>query len=94
MLWNNSLVIFYSAMLGGLIGSFISFIAMKGNQKQNMQMLELYWNEDIKNINLKIDNFINESTAREKELCRELSTKSGGKHVNNASCFSHGKPLY
>jgi hypothetical protein len=92
MLWDNALTMFYAGMVGGLLGAFLSFSAMKGNRKQDMQMLELYWNEDIRKLNLRMDSMTNECIARNVSLYQELSQKSGDNSVGKGSCFSHGKP--
>lgn len=89
---DNTLTMFLAAIFGGFVGAFFSYIAIKNNQKQNIQMMEIYWNDDIRRINLKIDHLTKECVARNKSLYQELSSQSVEIPVNKQSNFSHGKP--
>lgn len=85
MLWDNCLTMLCAAILGGFVGAFFAFAAMKGNRRQNMQMLEIYWNEDVKKLNLRMDSLINECITRNVSLYQELSPKAVHKAVWNHS---------
>lgn len=54
MIWEDALTIFYSAVFGGFLGAFIAYAAIRNEKYRTIKILEEYWDDDIRNINLRL----------------------------------------
>ena len=81
MLNDDTLTVIYSIIFSGFTGAFFAYTFMKKSIFKHKETIEHYWNNDIKRINLRMDNLTKECVARNMSLCYELSTKTGDKAV-------------
>lgn len=87
MLWIGTGEMVCVGMLSGIIGAVVMAIAIRQNNKFNMEMMEEHWKEDI----WQLQGSMRLAHHKIEDLTGKISTLSVDKPVSNGKNYHHNK---